>query len=227
MYWIVPGSTSSRIGVSSSSPVSATRALQMFTPDFPHVNTINIINTSTSSSSYLHLFLIYGIYGATPLMARPSSITTSNKNTTRSKKLPASIGPGILRTNFADGHPTSPNLQPAWLLSASICIHYIDFLHNSRYCLYLNWPNFHHHQSTWLSLFSSFAISFQISPTNIQQISNLTKLPSLHQSTRASTRPRTTHCTWSTFHQLKGFGKWQHHYYYYYFFLGGGHLIDI
>ena len=31
----------------------------------------------------------------------------------------------------------------------------------------------------------------------IQQISNLTKLPSLHQSTRASTRPRTTHWTWS------------------------------
>ena len=97
-----------------------------------------------------------------------SSITTGNKNTMRTKKLPACIDPGILRTNFADGDPTSPNLQPAWLFSASICIHYIDFLHNSRYCWYPNWPNFHHHQSTWLSLFSSFAISFQISPTNIQ-----------------------------------------------------------
>ena len=58
-----------------------------------------------------------------------SSITTSNMNTMRTKKLPACIGPGILRTNFADGHPTSSNLQPAWLLSASICIHYIDFFH--------------------------------------------------------------------------------------------------
>ena len=127
---IVPGGTSSRIGVSSSSPVSATLALQMFTLDFPHVNTINTINTSTSSFSLLHIFFIHGIYSTTALMA--------SSTTTRTKKLPACIGPGILRTNFADGHPTSPNLQPAWLLSASICIHYIDFLHNTRYCCYPN-----------------------------------------------------------------------------------------
>ena len=54
----------------------------------------------------------------------------------------------------------------------------------------------------------------------LQRISNLTKLPSLHQSTRASTRPRTTHRTWSLVkfflqlikvHQMQGFGNWQHH----------------
>ena len=54
----------------------------------------------------------------------------------------------------------------------------------------------------------------------LQRKSNLTKLPSLHQSTRASTRPRTTHWTWSLVkffpqiikvHQLQGFGNWQRH----------------